>query len=123
MFMSRFIRTDYHAGQIFIPHRSCAAHDKPMQKCLMFYRRITRFWHIFVAENSAAAEDLAKCYSVSRSQIDENNDIVSKSWIVSVYRHGIVAKPTSAAVNTAAETLAFPNVSTHALNIKRSLSL
>ena len=21
MFMSRFIRTDYHAGQIFIPHR------------------------------------------------------------------------------------------------------
>jgi len=28
--MSRFIRTDYHAGQIFIPHRSCAAHDWPI---------------------------------------------------------------------------------------------
>src|SRR6218665_358136 len=24
MFMSRFIRTDYHAGQIFIPHRNAA---------------------------------------------------------------------------------------------------
>jgi len=31
-----------------------------------------------------------KCYSVSRSPIDENNDTVSKIWIV--YRHGIVAK-------------------------------
>jgi len=38
---------------------------------------------------------MRKCYSASRSQIDENNDIVSKSWIV--YRHGIVAKLTSAA--------------------------
>src|SRR6218665_2268985 len=34
--------------------------------------------------------DDAKCYSVSRSPIDENNDSVSKSWIV--IRHGIVAK-------------------------------
>jgi len=45
-----------------------------------------------------------KCYSVSRSPIDENNDIVSKSWII--YRHGIVAKLTSAAVFTPAEDLA-----------------
>ena len=43
-----------------------------------------------------------KYYSVS--QIDENNDIVGKSWIF--YRHGIVAKLTSAAVFTAAEDLA-----------------
>jgi len=27
MFMSRFIRTDYHAGQIFIPHRLLAVND------------------------------------------------------------------------------------------------
>ena len=37
--------------------RSCAAHDKPMEN--YFYRRFSRFWCIFVAENSAA-EDLAK---------------------------------------------------------------
>jgi len=36
--------------------------------------------------------------------IDENNDIVSKGWIVS--SHGIVAKVTSVAVFTAAEDLA-----------------
>jgi len=36
--------------------------------------------------------------------MDVNNDIVSKSWIV--YRHGIVAKLSSAAVFTAAEVLA-----------------
>jgi len=36
--------------------RSCAANDKPMQKC--FYLRISRFWCTFVPENSAA-EDLA----------------------------------------------------------------
>jgi len=46
-----------------------------------------------------------KCYIVglSRRLIDESNDSVSKSWIV--YRHGIVAKLTSAAVNTTAEDL------------------
>jgi len=44
-------------------------------------------------------------YSVSRSAIDENNDIVSKSWIV--YHHGIVAKLTSAAAFTATEDLAY----------------
>jgi len=48
-----------------------------------------------------------KCYSVSRSAINENNDNVSKSWIV--FRHGIVAKFTSAAENSAAEELAFIN--------------
>ena len=36
-----------------------------------------------------------KCYSVSRSSIDENNDSISRSWII--FRHGIVAKLTSAA--------------------------
>jgi len=48
---------------------------------------------------------MRKFYSVSRSQIDENNDAVSKSW--NVYCHGIVAKLTSATVFTAAEDLAF----------------
>jgi len=43
-----------------------------------------------------------KCYSVSIERaIDENNDSVSKSWIV--FRQGIVAKFTSAAGNSAAE--------------------
>jgi len=37
-----------------------------------------------------------KCYSESSSPTDENNDSVSKSWIV--YRHGLAAKLTSAAV-------------------------
>src|SRR6218665_2996270 len=48
---------------------------------------------------------MRKCYSVSRSPIDENNDSVSKSWIV--FRHGIVAKLTSAAEFFAAEYLAY----------------
>ena len=46
-----------------------------------------------------------KCYSVCRSPNDENNDSVSKSWIV--FRHGIVAKLTSAAEFSVAEDLAF----------------
>ena len=45
-----------------------------------------------------------KCYSVSRSVIDENNDSVSKSWIV--FHHGIVAKFTSAVEFFATEDLA-----------------
>jgi len=47
---------------------------------------------------------MRKCYSVSRSPIDENNDSVSKSWIV--FRHGIAAKFTSAEEFSAAEDLA-----------------
>src|SRR6218665_215692 len=39
---------------------------------------------------------MRKCYSVSRSPINENDDIKSTSWIV--YHHGIVAKLTSVAV-------------------------
>ena len=35
-----------------------------------------------------------KCYSVSRNSIDENNESVSRSWIV--FRRGIVEKLTSA---------------------------
>jgi len=46
-----------------------------------------------------------KCYSVSRSLIDESNDSVSKSWIV--FSHGIVAKLTSEAEFSVAEDLAF----------------
>src|SRR6218665_139020 len=46
-----------------------------------------------------------KCYSISRSAIDENNDSVSKSWIV--FRNGIVVKFTSAAEFSASEDLAF----------------
>src|SRR6218665_3188055 len=41
-----------------------------------------------------AVNDPHKCYSASISPIDENNDSVSKSWIV--FRHRIVAKPTFA---------------------------
>ena len=48
------------------------------------------------------------CYSVSRNPMDEDNDIVSRSWIA--YRHGIVAKLTSAAVFTAAEDLVVHNL-------------
>jgi len=44
---------------------------------------------------------MRKFYSVRRSPIDENNDCVSKSWIV--FRHGIVVKLTSAAEFSAAE--------------------
>jgi len=40
--------------------------------------------------------------------MDEDNDIVSRSWIA--YRHGIVAKLTSAAVFTAAEDLVVHNL-------------
>ena len=46
---------------------------------------------------------MRKCYSVSRSSIDETNESVSRSWIVS--RNGIVAKITSAAEFTVAEDL------------------
>jgi len=45
-----------------------------------------------------------KCYIITRSPIDENNDSVSESWIV--FRHGIVAKLTSVAEFSAAEDLA-----------------
>jgi len=45
------------------------------------------------------------CQSVSRSCIDENNDNGSRSWIV--FRHGIVAKLTSAAEFYAEEDLSF----------------
>jgi len=38
---------------------------------------------------------MRKCFSVCRSLIDENNESVSRSWIV--FRHGIVAKLTFAA--------------------------
>ena len=54
---------------------------------------------------------MRKCYSGSRSPIYENNDIVSKSWIVQ--RHGIVAKLTSAVVFTAADDLAFSSSHVH----------
>jgi len=37
---------------------------------------------------------MSKCYSVSRSLIDESSDSVDRSWIV--LRHGIVKKLTSA---------------------------
>jgi len=50
---------------------------------------------------------MRKCYSVSRSPIDENNDTVSKNWIA--YRQGIVVKFTSAAVFTTAEDLSVVN--------------
>jgi len=50
---------------------------------------------------------MLKCYSVSISPFDENNDSVSKSWIV--FRHGIVAIPTFAVENSAAEDLALCN--------------
>ena len=43
--------------------------------------------------------------------MDDNNDIVSKSWIV--YRHGIVAKLTSAVVFTAAEDFALNKSQLH----------
>jgi len=45
-----------------------------------------------------------KCYTVSRSLIDENEDSVSKCWIV--FRHAIIAKLTSVAEFSAAEDLA-----------------
>ena len=48
---------------------------------------------------------MRKCYSVSRIPIYENNDTVRKSLIA--YRHGIIAKFTSAAVFTAAEDSAY----------------
>ena len=38
---------------------------------------------------------MRKCYSVNRSSIDESNESVPGNWIV--FRHGIVAKFTSAA--------------------------
>ena len=47
---------------------------------------------------------MRKCCSVSRSSMDENNESVSRSWIV--FCHEIVAKLTSTAENSAAEDLA-----------------
>ena len=47
---------------------------------------------------------MRECYSASISPIDENNDSVSKSWIV--YRHGIVAKFTSVVEFSVTEDLA-----------------
>src|SRR6218665_2850490 len=47
---------------------------------------------------------MRKCYSVSRSPIDENNDNVSKSWIV--FRHRIFTKLTFSAKYSTAEDLA-----------------
>jgi len=46
---------------------------------------------------------MRKCYNVSRSPIDENNDSLSKSKIV--FRHEVVAKITSAAEFSVAEYL------------------
>jgi len=57
-----------------------------------------------------------KCYSVSKSAIEENNDSVSKSWIV--FRHGIVVKFTSAVENSTAEDLAILYTFTVPISIK-----
>jgi len=46
---------------------------------------------------------MRKCYSVSRNLIDESNNSVGRSWFV--FRHGIVAKHTSAAEFPGAEYL------------------
>jgi len=51
--MSRTVE-DRHLNFQSCMGRSCAAHDKPMQKS--FYHRISRFWCIFVVENSAAKD-------------------------------------------------------------------
>jgi len=48
---------------------------------------------------------MRKCYNVSRSSFDENNDSVSRSWIV--FRHVLVAKLISAAEFSVAEDLAY----------------
>src|SRR6218665_1639392 len=50
-----------------------------------------------------------KCYSVSRNAIDENNNSVSKSWII--FLRAIVAKFTSAAEFSAAGYLAITKIS------------
>ena len=47
---------------------------------------------------------IRKCYSVSRILIGENNESISRSWIV--YHNGIVAQLTSAAEFFAADDLA-----------------
>jgi len=47
---------------------------------------------------------MCKCYSLSRSLIDENNESISRSWIV--FRQGIFAKLTSVAEFSTAEDLA-----------------
>ena len=75
------------------------------------------FRHRIVAKLTSAvefstAEDLAKCYSVSRSAIDEsatneNNESVRGSWII--FHHGIVAKLTSAAEFSGTEDLSLQN--------------
>src|SRR6218665_1668452 len=50
------------------------------------------------------AIDTSKCYSVIRSSIDENNDSVSRNWIV--FSYGIVVKLASVAEFSMAEDLA-----------------
>jgi len=66
-----------------------------------------------------ALNDPHKCYSASISPIDENNDSVSKSWIV--FRHRIVAKPTFAVEYSAAEDLALCNTGRSLLQRGRQL--
>jgi len=56
--------------------RSCAAHERPMQKSS--YYRVSRFWCTFMAENSAT-EDLAKCYSVGRVYNTDDGRIFSNT--------------------------------------------
>ena len=56
---------------------------------------------------------LRKCYGVSRSSSDENNESVSSSWIV--FRHWIVAKLTFVAKISTADALAI-NFSKYAQN-------
>jgi len=46
-----------------------------------------------------------KTYSVSRSCIDENNDSVSRSWIV--FHHGMVVKLTSVVEFSTTEDFAY----------------
>jgi len=48
---------------------------------------------------------MQKCYSVKRSSIDENNESVSRSWIVFCY--GIVTKLTSAVEFSTAKDITF----------------
>ena len=51
---------------------------------------------------------MRKRYIASRSSIDENIESVSRSWII--FRHGIVAKPNSAAKFSATEELTFMKI-------------
>jgi len=62
-----------------------------------------------------------KCRNVSRprSSIDENNENVSRSWIV--FRNGIVAKLTSAEEFSAAEELVYIDSPVLSWNAKKWL--